>query len=279
MSVVSRSKSAVQGADLLSQLLPMGMVASRSWLLEQGLSKNRLDNYVKSGRLEKLARGVFCQQYASLNWENVVASFSLSMNIPAYAGGLTALEEHGYSQYLKLGSRRIVEVYSSLPEPSWLQELAEHVEGVGFRWHKTQRLWQAEAVAQQIGVVHRPWSPGANAQALASPEMAYIELLHGVPEQISFEHADEIMQGLTSLSPRKLRQLLAECKSIKAKRLFCWFSDRHSHRWWKKLNYQEVDLGKGKRRIEKGGRLDKRYLITVPQSMYQDYPEDENGGR
>ncbi|WP_425056273.1 type IV toxin-antitoxin system AbiEi family antitoxin domain-containing protein [Pseudomonas abyssi] len=271
----SRPKTAADGTDTLSTLLPMGMVASRAWLLAHGLSKDRLDNHVKSGRLRKLARGVFCQQHAALNWENVVASFSLSMDIPAYAGGLTALEEYGYSQYLTLGAQRVIEVYSTLPEPSWLQALAGQVEGVRFRWHKTQRLWQPEAVEQQIGVTHRPWSPSANAQVLARAETAYIELLHEVPEQISFEHADEIMQGLTSLSPRKVNLMLAHCKSIKAKRLFCWFADRHSHSWWKTLNDQEVDLGKGKRVIEKGGRLDKRYWITVPASLYQDYPNDQ----
>ena len=49
----------------------------------------------------------------------------------------------------------------------------------------------------------------------------------------------------------------------------------HSLSWWKTLNDQEVDLGKGKRVIEKGGRLDKRYWITVPASLYQDYPNDQ----
>ncbi|WJY14862.1 type IV toxin-antitoxin system AbiEi family antitoxin domain-containing protein [Pectobacteriaceae bacterium CE90] len=37
------------------------------------------------------------------------------------------------------------------------------------------------------------------------PEKAILELLATVPNTISFEHADQLMQGLHNLSPRKLR--------------------------------------------------------------------------
>lgn len=73
------------------------------------------------------------------------------------------------------------------------------------------------------------------------------------------------MQGLSSLSPRRLQKLLGDCRSVKVKRLFFYFADRHQHAWLKKLNKDAIDLGEGKRMLVKGGKLDKNYLITVPE--------------
>ncbi len=258
-------------------LLPANRVATRRWLLENGLSKDRLDNYVKSARLRKLARGVFCHRHASLSWQSVAASLGESIPVSAYVGGLSALQEGGYSQYLNVGKMRAIELYSSSPKPHWLQEVSECLEGVTLSWHKVQRLWpplaQSSCLQDQPGI--SPSYSGDNLM-LASPERAFIELLDEVPKQISFEHADEIMQALMNLSPRKLEPLLNGCNSVKAKRLFCWFADRHQHNWWEKLDYRQFDLGAGKRVIQPGGRLDSCYQITVPSHMASDYLAQED---
>jgi hypothetical protein len=64
-----------------------------------------------------------------------------------------------------------------------------------------------------------------------------------------------------------LQKLLAECHSVKVKRLFFYFADRHSHAWLKRLDREAVDLGEGKRMLVRGGRLDKTYQITVPGDL------------
>jgi Transcriptional regulator, AbiEi antitoxin, Type IV TA system/Transcriptional regulator, AbiEi antitoxin N-terminal domain len=258
-------------SDLLGELLPANSVATRPWLLANGLSKDRLDNYVKSGRLRKLARGVYCHRYALLSWQSVMASFGKTVPQPAYVGGLSSLHESGYTQYLNLSKVRTVDIFSPVPEPHWLKEVAAHLDSVSFTWHKTHRLWpqfsQSHPLPDQTGFMRA----SENDPLLASQERAFIELLNEVPKRISFEHADEIMQGLVNLSPRKLERLLDGCNSVKAKRLFCWFAERHQHSWWKKLDYRQFDLGAGKRVVQEGGRLDSRYQITVPDHMYQTY--------
>ena len=75
------------------------------------------------------------------------------------------------------------------------------------------------------------------------------------------------MEGLTNLSPRRLQRLLADCRSVKVKRLFFFFADRHKHPWLTHLKKEEIDLGKGKRMLVKGGKLDHAYQITVPEDM------------
>jgi hypothetical protein len=76
-----------------------------------------------------------------------------------------------------------------------------------------------------------------------------------------------LMQGLSNLSPRRLQRLLSECHSVKVKRLFFYFADRHAHAWLKRLDRKAVDLGEGKRMLVRGGKLDKTYQITVPGDL------------
>ena len=104
--------------------------------------------------------------------------------------------------------------------------------------------------------------------SVSTPELAILEVLAGVPGDMSFEDCDRLFEGLASLSPRRLTMLLMLCKSVKVKRLFFWFAERHQHRWLNSLDQKEFDLGSGKRVLIANGRLDNKYLITVPGSMH-----------
>ena len=111
--------------------------------------------------------------------------------------------------------------------------------------------------------------PGEQRKAAkaAGEERAAIEMLDEVPEDVAFEFADEIFQGLSNLRPRLVTRLLASCRSVRAKRLFLFYADRHGHAWCKHVDRSQVDLGKGKRQLVAGGRLDARYQITVPLAL------------
>jgi hypothetical protein len=75
------------------------------------------------------------------------------------------------------------------------------------------------------------------------------------------------VEGLSTLSPRRLSALLSACRSVKVKRLALWFADRHGHAWARRLDRAAVDLGTGNRVLDPGGRLDRTYHITVPREM------------
>ena len=102
---------------------------------------------------------------------------------------------------------------------------------------------------------------------LSGPERAILELLDELPEHESFHQADVLMEGLGTLSPPKLQKLLADCKSVKVKRLFFFFADRHKHSWLRHLDRKAIDLGSGKRMLVKGGRFDPKYMLTVPGDL------------
>jgi hypothetical protein len=89
----------------------------------------------------------------------------------------------------------------------------------------------------------QPDSPGANAT---------LELLDEIPNHETFEQVDAVFSGLSTLRPARLQKLLADCASVKVKRLFFFFADRHKHAWLKRLDKDEVDLGSGKRMLTRG---------------------------
>ena len=76
------------------------------------------------------------------------------------------------------------------------------------------------------------------------------------------------------MRPELVQQLLEVCRSVKVKRLFLFLAEEAGHAWVKELNILKLDLGKGKRSIVKGGRLDKRYQITVEPNTNSG-PENE----
>jgi hypothetical protein len=45
---------------------------------------------------------------------------------------------------------------------------------------------------------------------------------------------------------------------VKVKRLFLWSAENVGHAWFERLDVAQVDLGKGKRQLYKGGQLDKK---------------------
>lgn len=178
-----------------------------------------------------------------------------------YIGGLTALEQSGQGHYLRSGGP--IAFYSPLPQPRWLSALKFQKE---LQWHGTARLWEFATLQQAQSLKELSWMDSSYLQA--TPEQAYLELLAEVPGKVSFEHADALMQGLTSLSPRRLDVLLQGCRHIKVKRLFFFFASRNNHAWLKHLDTTHVDFGSGKRVVVEGGKLDSQYLITVPENFH-----------
>jgi len=61
--------------------------------------------------------------------------------------------------------------------------------------------------------------------------------------------------------------LLESCRSVKVKRLFLWFAERNQPAWLKALDRNRIDLGRGKRMLVPGGKLDSRFNIPVPESI------------
>ena len=129
----------------------------------------------------------------------------------------------------------------------------------------TERISESEALEGALRIER--WGQWKWPLVMSMPERAYLELLDELPKKETFHMADVIMEGLVNLSPRRLQSLLENCNNIKVKRLFFFFAERHQHKWFAHIKSKNIDLGKGKRMLVKGGKLDTKYQITVPEEF------------
>ena len=116
-------------------------------------------------------------------------------------GGLSALALSGLAQYLSLGSTPHTHLYSQDKLPAWLARLSLAME---FERHGTSRLWPDWLSQDKAFLKEHEWQAELPPVYFSCPEKAMLELLMDLPGVITFEHANELMQGLVNLSPGKL---------------------------------------------------------------------------
>jgi hypothetical protein len=281
--LLSMAKQTQNKLNWLERHLPEGLIVDAAWLAKHGYSTSLRSQYVKAGWLEQPARQVYRRPQGSLAWQRAVISLQTLLEYPLAVGGRTALELQGYAHYL---TREMQEVHLYGPKrpPAWLSKLPLNER---FLYHNSHRLFRNEPITRALtnvswntkkdtGVsadsIHgsltaQLWGQGDWPLTLSTPERAILELLDELPERESFHQVDMLFEGMANLSPRRLQKLLVDCRSIKVKRLFFFFADRHQHAWLKRLDKKAVALGDGKRMLVKGGHLDKAYQITVPEDL------------
>ena len=278
----------IQKGNKLNQLehrLPEGLVADAAWFEQNGYSRSLRNQYVAAGWLEQTVRSVFRRPRGLISWEQVVISLQTLLAYPVSIGGRSALELQGYAHYLPQ-SKKSIHLYYDKKWPSWLHKLPLQE---AFITHNRQRLWvnienhhqplsldappkEGATLSGEMRVLH--WGQWHWPMVVSSPERAYLELLDELPQNDTFHTADVMMEGLVNISPRRMQSLLEAIKSIKVKRLFFFFADRHQHQWLARIDRKHIDMGAGKRALIKGGKLDPVYQITVPPKFMQ---ENENG--
>jgi hypothetical protein len=251
----------------LERTLPEGLIVDAAWMERHGYSTSLRSQYVSAGWLVQPVRGTYRRPIGELDWQKVVVSLQKLMEHRLAVGGKTALDLQGFSHYLSPSGPSEVHLYGTEPPPGWLFKLPLRTK---FHFHRSQVLFKSTAddkVNSEASTLKElPESSGR--QLIAStPERALLELLDELPTHESFHQVDVMVEGLLTLSPRRVQTLLEDCKSVKVKRLFFWFADRHQLPWLKKIDRKTVDLGKGKRMLVKGGKLDPKYLITVPEDL------------
>lgn len=266
----------------LQRSLPEGLIADAAWLQKSGYSGALRKKYVARGWLDQVARGVYrrpapilAQQAGQgVPWESVVISLQTLLDAHFVVGGRTALELEGFQHYLSAAPQREVHLYGTDKRPGWIPKLNLESRIV---FHNAKRLFPNEVVLDfdndagdplvRSSYVRQRWSKWDWALVASSPERAIFELLDELPERETFHQADMLFEGLLNLSPRKLQPLLEACRSVKVKRLFLWFAKRHDPPWLGAIDPGRIDLGKGKRMLVKGGKLDPQFNITVPESL------------
>jgi Transcriptional regulator, AbiEi antitoxin, Type IV TA system/Transcriptional regulator, AbiEi antitoxin N-terminal domain len=244
---------------MLAAVLP-GQLIDTPTLQRHGITRKLAHKYIESGWLQPAVRGLYRRPgvtAADQDWQRVVRSLQHVMGYTSVLGGRTALEAQGFAHYLPMRDEDHVHLYGDA-HPSWLRRLGS---ADRFRLH-TSKLFN-DAVASETAAV----STAAGALTCSTPERAILELIDELPKHETFHIVDKAFEGLSSARPRRLEQLLLSCTSVKVKRLFFVFADRHAHAWRRHLSPETFDLGSGPRALVENGRFHPRYKISVPESL------------
>jgi len=139
--------------------------------------------------------------------------------------------------------------------PKWF---TQHAWGVRVAYH-CPSLFTSYGDAGFVDIDRRSFAVRA-----AAPERAIMEVMPFATTNHALDHALELHKGLTTLRPDVVQKLLEACTSVKVKRLFLWASEQCDHSWLQHVETSRVELGSGKRALYQGGKLHRRYGITVP---------------
>lgn len=252
----------VRGAklNLLLQAWPRGTVALPAFFARQGVSPGLTARYRKGGWIDPIGRGAFVRRGDQVGWEGAVYALQRHAGKSIQPGGRTALELNGQAHFLRMSGRPKVHLFGPPGErlPRWMRE---------HDWGADLRYFGLTLFSHPVDVSLKAY--GEFSLTISSPERAILEVLDGVPRVTSFAEAQLLMEGLPSLRAGLMQQLLEACNSVKVKRLCLYLADATHMPWRADLVDERIDLGTGKRQVVTGGRLDRRYNITVPRDATQ----------
>lgn len=257
----------------LLETLPPGFLVDSRWLTSWGISRQLASTYVHSGWLERPLQGLYRRPFtrghnpdAERDWKIPVLSAQWIMHYNFHVAGTTAMELQGYSHYLRLSGPGKLYVHGDVP--SWLSKLKLRAKLV----HRQGSLFgdnrlgveNADFSLEEENARNLGESPWLWPMRQSSPERALLETINEVPRHESFHLVDVMFQSMANVRPKLMMQLLGNCRSVKTKRLFFAFADRHAHAWRKYVDHTQVDLGSGDRMLVEGGKLHPTYRITMP---------------
>ena len=237
---------------------PKATIATYDWLEGQGVYRQLADTYVNSGWLERVGRGAFKRSGEEVDWTGALYAIQTQLKLSVHAASKTALQTQGYAHYLALGSETAAVLFGNPGEklPAWFEQ---------YQWKAKVRFTATNLFNNKKASGLTDFNAGDFSIKISSPERAMFEVCYDVPDKESFEEAGHLMEGLTTLRPNLVQELLGKCNSVKAKRLFMYFAEEYNHAWLKKLNFSRVDFGKGNRSLCADGQYNKKYQLVVPK--------------
>jgi hypothetical protein len=250
-----------QNRKKLNHLLknwPRGTVAVHSWLEQQGISRQLAEAYVNSEWIVRIDRGAFIRADDHVEWTGGVQTLQHQVGLQLHVAAKTALQLQGYAHFLPLGQDAPATLFGSpgVKLPGWFRQ---------YPWDVRLRYTSSNLFPYEDGIGLTTKDFDTYAINISSPERAIMEVIHLVPHQESLDEALLLMEGLNTLRPALVGNLLKSCRSIKVKRFFMYLAEKYNHPWVKRLDTSCVDFGSGKRVIAPCGQWNSKYNITVPK--------------
>ncbi len=250
-----------QNGRKINQLLkvwPKSTVVTKQYLDDLGFYRQLVAKYVHYNWMERLGTGAYIRSGDTVGWQGALFALQTQLGMTVHVGGVTALELQGRSHFVPLGESKRIILISDRPEqlPAWLRK-HQWKDAIEHRCLSLFEIVPPEATTKL--------DCGGFQVAMSSAERAMMEQIHLAGSNDDIENLLQLMEGLTTLRPKTAQALLESCRSAKVKRVFLWSAETSGHAWFNRLDVSRIDLGKGKRQIYKGGRLNHKYGITVPK--------------
>ena len=255
----------VLNATKINQLLsshPKGVVLLTAWLAKRGYSLSLQQEYRNSHWFESIGRGAMIRSGDSVDYKGAIYALQGQAGLSVHPGGRTALSLLGKAHYLELAPTKVV-LFGAAGQnlPSWFKNYGW---GVKFEYHKTSFL------PPEIGMTEVSF--GSYSIKVSGAARALMECVYLAPNKQDLIECYELMEGLNTLRPEQVQQLLEQCKYVKVKRLFLYLAKKSGHAWFNHLNLKTIDLGSGKRSVVKNGVYDSTYQITIPKELARKGP-------
>lgn len=244
----------------LMQESPKGLVLLSSWLLSKGYPYELQQSYRKSAWLKSIGKGAMLKSGDSFMLSGALSALQFQANINIHLGGRSALELQGNTHYLQLTLPEVTLFVPGQTElPLWF---------ANNKWDMDYKVFKISLLKDDtLGLtVYRENDIEMN---ISNPTRAMLECLALVPNKFSLNEAFELMEGLSTLRPKQVQELLENCKSIKVKRLFLYFAERAGHSWVKYIDRAKIDLGLGNRSITSNGVLVPKYSLVLPKDLVE----------
>ncbi|MCK9301098.1 MAG: type IV toxin-antitoxin system AbiEi family antitoxin [Bacteroidales bacterium] len=244
----------------LIQNSPKGLVLLSSGLVSKGYSYELQQRYRKGGWLKSIGKGAMLKSGDPFMLFGALSALQSQSSINIHIGGRSALELQGSTHYLQLSfPETTLFVPGGTELPPWF---------IKNKWDSDYKVYKISIFNNDmLGLtIYRDGDIEMN---ISNPARAMLECLALTPKEFSLNEAFELMEGLVTLRPNQAQELLEDCKSIKAKRLFLYFAERVGHSWFNYIDQTKIDLGSGNRSIVPNGILVPKYSLVLPKELVE----------
>ncbi len=232
------------------QKIPHGTVITSSWLEKQGISRGLRSAYKKNGWLKSIGNGAYFKLNDKIDLNGFLYALQTQLNLTFHVGGISALSVLGLNHNIAFDRKTYIYGFRGEKIPNWFKSANNNI-----------KIIKTEFLPKELGLI--VFNDKNFSIKISSQERAILEAIYLTPEKNSIKEIYQLMETMSILKPELIQKLLENCSNIKVKRLFLYMAEKLNYPWFKKLDISKIDLGKGKRTIEKGGKLNKKYNIVI----------------
>jgi hypothetical protein len=237
---------------------PTGLVATAPWLNKFNISEQLRQSYLKGKWIESLGYGAFKKTEDIITWKGAVAGFQNQLINPIHIGGATALSIYGVNHYVKMGKERVF-LFSNPGQklPKWF---------LNYDWGNKIEFIKSSFLPNHFGINQEEYN--GFLLNISSRERAIMECLYLAPDNFDLVECYQLLEILNNIRPSMVQNLLSECSSIKAKRLFLYMAKKADLPVLKYLDISKIDLGSGVRSLDKqNGVYNAEFKLVIPREL------------